>query len=57
MITKLLHTRYRVHDLEKSIRFYRDVLGSRKPDAAKATVAPSRFLKAPESDEEMSSAV
>ncbi|MEZ5404609.1 MAG: VOC family protein [Verrucomicrobiia bacterium] len=27
MITKFLHTRYRVSDLEKTINFYRDVLG------------------------------
>ncbi|XHR29093.1 MAG: VOC family protein [Chthoniobacteraceae bacterium] len=27
MITKLLHTRYRVADLEKTASFYRDVLG------------------------------
>ena len=27
MLTKLLHTRYRVSDLEKTIHFYRDVLG------------------------------
>src|SRR5437899_10509984 len=27
MIKKLLHTRYRVTDLEKTVAFYRDVLG------------------------------
>lgn len=27
MLTKLLHTRYRVADLEKTVHFYRDVLG------------------------------
>lgn len=27
MITKFLHTRYRVNDLEKTVAFYRDVLG------------------------------
>ncbi len=27
MITRLLHTRYRVQDLEKTVHFYRDVLG------------------------------
>ena len=27
MITKLLHTRYRVTDLEKTVSFYKDVLG------------------------------
>ena len=26
-VTKLLHTRYRVNDLERTIKFYRDVLG------------------------------
>jgi len=25
--TKLLHTRYRVNDLEKTVNFYKDVLG------------------------------
>lgn len=27
MITKLLHTRYRVADLDRTISFYKDVLG------------------------------
>lgn len=27
MVTKLLHTRYRVADLEKTVSFYKDVLG------------------------------
>ena len=27
MVKKLLHTRYRVFDLEKTVAFYRDVLG------------------------------
>ena len=27
MVKKLLHTRYRVADLEKTVSFYRDVLG------------------------------
>jgi len=26
-VRKLLHTRYRVNDLEKTVRFYKDVLG------------------------------
>lgn len=26
-VGKLLHTRYRVNDLEKTVRFYRDILG------------------------------
>jgi lactoylglutathione lyase len=27
MITRLLHTRYRVNDLEKTIKFYQDIFG------------------------------
>jgi lactoylglutathione lyase len=27
MITRLLHTRYRVNDLEKTAKFYKDILG------------------------------
>ena len=30
MVKKLLHTRYRVHDLEKTTSFYKDVLGFRR---------------------------
>jgi lactoylglutathione lyase len=30
MVKKYLHTRYRVSDLEKTVGFYRDVLGPRK---------------------------
>ena len=30
MVTKLLHTRYRVADLDKTIAFYTDVLGLRE---------------------------
>ena len=26
-VKKLLHTRYRVHDLERTVHFYREVLG------------------------------
>lgn len=49
---KLLHTRYRVDDLERSIRFYRDILGleevrrHRSPRGSELV-----FLKAPESEE------
>lgn len=52
MITKLLHTRYRVSDLEKSVAFYKDVLGleevsrSTSPRGSKLV-----FLKAPGSEE------
>jgi lactoylglutathione lyase len=54
MITKLLHTRYRVHDLEKSVAFYRDVLGLqeiRRSESGRGSKLV--FFKAPESDEEI----
>ena len=51
-VTKLLHTRYRVSDLEKTIRFYKDVLGleeiSRKKSPRGSELV---FLKAPQSEE------
>lgn len=53
-IKKLLHTRYRVNDLEKTVAFYRDVLGlqetSRHTSPRGSTLV---FLKAPESEEEV----
>ena len=54
MITKLLHTRYRVHDLEKTVAFYRDVLGLqevRRSESGRGSKLV--FLKAPESEEEI----
>jgi lactoylglutathione lyase len=52
MITRLLHTRYRVNDLEKTTAFYRDVLGlqevRRHTSPRGSTLV---FLKAPDSDE------
>ena len=54
MITKLLHTRYRVHDLEKTVAFYRDVLGLqevRRSESGRGSKLV--FLKAPESNEEI----
>lgn len=54
MVRKLLHTRYRVADLEKTVAFYREVLGLEEvkrhesPRGSKLV-----FLKAPESDEEI----
>ena len=54
MITKLLHTRYRVHDLEKTVSFYRDVLGlaeTRRSESGRGSKLV--FLKAPQSDEEI----
>jgi lactoylglutathione lyase len=53
-IKKLLHTRYRVNDLEKTVAFYCDVLGlqetGRHTSPRGSTLV---FLKAPESDEEI----
>lgn len=52
MVTKLLHTRYRVTDLEKTIAFYRDVIGLAEVDR-KVSPRGSKlvFLKAPQSEE------
>ena len=54
MITKLLHTRYRVNDLEKTVAFYRDVLGLK--EARRHTSGRGSqlvFFKAPGSEEEI----
>lgn len=52
MITKLLHTRYRVADLEKSVSFYTEVLGL---EEVKRSTSPRGsklvFLKTPGSEE------
>jgi lactoylglutathione lyase len=51
-IRKLLHTRYRVNDLEKSVQFYRDVLGLEQLSRHKSPRGSELvFLKAPESEE------
>ena len=54
MVKKLLHTRYRVHDLEKTVSFYKDVLGleevGRQTSGRGSQLV---FLKAPSSDEEI----
>lgn len=52
MITKLLHTRYRVNDLERTIRFYKDVLGLRETHRSKSGRGSELvFLKTPGSEE------
>jgi lactoylglutathione lyase len=54
MIKKLLHTRYRVSDLEKTISFYKDVLGLeevRRQTSGRGSQLV--FLKAPDSDVEI----
>src|SRR5256885_652084 len=49
---KLLHTRYRVNDLEKTVNFYRDVLGLEEVRRHKSPRGSElAFLKAPESEE------
>ena len=52
MITKLLHTRYRVSDLEKTISFYKDVLGLEEVKRSTSGRGSQLvFLKAPGSEE------
>ena len=54
MVKKLLHTRYRVKDLEKTVSFYRDVLGLqeiRRHTSGRGSQLV--FLKAPLSQEEI----
>lgn len=54
MIKKLLHTRYRVHDLDRTVEFYRDVLGLqeiRRHTSGRGSQLV--FFKAPGSDEEI----
>jgi lactoylglutathione lyase len=49
---KLLHTRYRVNDLEKTIGFYREILGLEEVRRHKSPRGSELvFLKAPESEE------
>ena len=54
MVKKLLHTRYRVHDLEKTVAFYRAVLGLqevRRHTSGRGSQLV--FLKVPGSEEEL----
>ncbi|MCB1226560.1 MAG: VOC family protein [Verrucomicrobiales bacterium] len=52
MVTKLLHTRYRVEDLEKTIAFYKEVLGLEEVRRHKSPRGSELvFLKAPQSEE------
>src|SRR5687767_2346250 len=49
---KLLHTRYRVNDLEKTVDFYRRVLGLQEVRRHKSPRGSELvFMKAPESEE------
>jgi lactoylglutathione lyase len=49
---KLLHTRYRVNDLERTVKFYREVLGLEEVRRHKSPRGSELvFLKAPQSEE------
>jgi lactoylglutathione lyase len=49
---KLLHTRYRVNDLERTISFYKDVLGLEEVRRSKSPRGSElAFMKAPGSEE------
>jgi lactoylglutathione lyase len=54
MVKKLLHTRMRVNDLERTVKFYEDVLELK---VARRSVSPRGakivFLQTPNSDEEI----
>jgi lactoylglutathione lyase len=54
MVKKLLHTRYRVKDLEKTVNFYKNVLGleeTRRHTSGRGSQLV--FLKAPQGEEEI----
>jgi len=51
---KLLHTRYRVNDLERTVKFYKDVLGLEEVRRHKSPRGSELvFLKAPQSEEQI----
>lgn len=51
-VRKLLHTRYRLNDLDRSVKFYREVLGLEEVRRHKSPRGSELvFLKAPESEE------
>ncbi|MCX8155594.1 MAG: VOC family protein [Verrucomicrobiae bacterium] len=53
-VGKLLHTRYRVNDLEKTVRFYKDILGLEEVRRHKSPRGSELvFLKAPGSEEQI----
>jgi len=54
MVKKLLHTRYRVEDLDKTVTFYKDVLGLEETRRSKSPRGSELvFFKAPGSEEEI----
>ncbi|HEY3915014.1 MAG TPA: VOC family protein [Verrucomicrobiae bacterium] len=51
-VKKLNHTRYRVNDLDRTIKFYKEVLGLHELRRSKSPRGSElAFLKAPESEE------
>ena len=53
-VGKLLHTRYRVNDLERTVRFYRDILGLEESRRHKSPRGSELvFFRAPGSAEEI----
>jgi len=52
LATKLLHTRYRVNDLERTVRFYREILGLEEIQRHQSPRGSELvFLKTPGSEE------
>jgi len=52
LVTRLNHTRYRVSDLERTVKFYKEVLGLEEMRRHKSPRGSELvFLKAPESEE------
>ena len=50
--TKLLHTRYRLNDLKRTVKFYKDVVGLEEVRRHKSPRGSELvFLKAPQSEE------
>jgi len=53
-VKKLLHTRYRVNDLDKTVKFYKDVLGLEEIRRNKSPRGSELvFLKTPGSEEQI----
>ena len=53
-VGKLLHTRYRVNDLERTVKFYREILGLEESRRHKSPRGSELvFLKTPGSEEEI----
>jgi len=52
IVNKLLHTRMRVDDLERTVTFYKEILGLEEVDRKESPRGSKlAFLKAPESEE------